>query len=46
MLGGKPYYSGAAYTFLLAAGCAWPERRLSPRRVGLAGTAWLCRPLW
>ena len=40
-LGGKPYYSGAAYTFLLAAGCAWLEPRLSPRRAGLTATAML-----
>jgi 4-amino-4-deoxy-L-arabinose transferase-like glycosyltransferase len=40
-LGGKPYYSGAAYTFLLAAGCTWLEPRLAPRRAGLAATAML-----
>jgi hypothetical protein len=39
VLGGKPYYAGAAYTFLLAAGCAWLEHRLSPRRAGLAAAA-------
>ena len=39
VLGGKPYYSGAAYTFLLAAGCTWLEPRLSPRRAGLVATA-------
>ncbi|HET7018985.1 MAG TPA: glycosyltransferase family 39 protein [Streptosporangiaceae bacterium] len=39
VLGGKPYYSGAAYTFLLAAGCVWLEHRLSPRRTGLVATA-------
>ncbi len=39
VLGGKPYYSGAAYTFLLAVGCVWLERRRSPRQVGLAATA-------
>jgi hypothetical protein len=39
VLGGKPYYSGAAYTFLLAAGCAWLEPALSPRRAGLVATA-------
>ncbi len=38
-LGGKPYYSGAAYTFLLAAGCTRLGPRLSPRRAGLIATA-------
>ncbi|MGH3254672.1 MAG: glycosyltransferase family 39 protein [Streptosporangiaceae bacterium] len=32
ILGGKPYYPGAAYTFLLAAGCVPLERRLAARR--------------
>ena len=32
VLGGKPYYSGAAYTFLLAAGCVPIERWLTRRR--------------
>jgi len=32
VLGGKPYYSGAAYTFLLAAGCVRVERWLAARR--------------
>jgi 4-amino-4-deoxy-L-arabinose transferase-like glycosyltransferase len=32
VLGGKPYYPGAAYTFLLAAGCVPLERRLAARR--------------
>ena len=32
VLGGKPYYSGAAFTFLLAAGCVPLERRLTGRR--------------
>jgi len=32
VLGGKPYYPGAAYTFLLAAGCVPVERWLSARR--------------
>jgi len=32
VLGGKPYYAGAAYTFLLAAGCVPLERRLAARR--------------
>jgi hypothetical protein len=32
VLGGKPYYSGAAYTFLLAAGCVPAERWLAARR--------------
>jgi Dolichyl-phosphate-mannose-protein mannosyltransferase len=31
VLGGKPYYAGAAYTFLLAAGCAALTRRLTQR---------------
>lgn len=39
VLGGKPYYSGAAYAFLLAAGCAWLEPALSPRRAGLVASA-------
>ena len=29
VLGGKPYYAGAAFTFLLAAGCVPLERRLA-----------------
>jgi hypothetical protein len=37
VLGGKPYYSGAAFTFLLAAGCVPLERRLERRRAGRAG---------
>jgi hypothetical protein len=32
LLGGKPYYPGAAYTFLLGAGCVPLERRLAARR--------------
>src|SRR5260370_36956074 len=32
VLGGKPYYSGGAYTFLLAAGCVPLERWLASRR--------------
>jgi hypothetical protein len=32
VLGGKAYYSGAAYTFLLAAGCVPTERWLAARR--------------
>jgi Dolichyl-phosphate-mannose-protein mannosyltransferase len=32
VLGGKAYYSGGAYTFLLAAGCVPLERRLAARR--------------
>jgi hypothetical protein len=32
VLGGKAYYSGAAYTFLLAAGCVPAERWLATRR--------------
>jgi hypothetical protein len=31
VLGGKPYYSGGAYTFLLAAGCVPLERWLAAR---------------
>ena len=31
-LGGKPYYAGAAFTFLLAAGCVPLERRLGSWR--------------
>jgi Dolichyl-phosphate-mannose-protein mannosyltransferase len=31
VLGGKAYYAGAAYTFLLAAGCVLLERRLERR---------------
>jgi hypothetical protein len=36
VLGGKPYYSGAAFTFLLAAGCVPLERRLERRRASQA----------
>jgi hypothetical protein len=32
VLGGKAYYAGAAYTFLLAAGCVPAERWLAARR--------------
>jgi len=32
VLGGKPYYPGGAYTFLLAAGCVPLERCLAARR--------------
>ena len=32
VLGGKPYYSGGAYTFLLAAGCVPLEQWLATRR--------------
>ena len=32
VLGGKPYYSGAAFTFLLAAGCVPLERWLAARK--------------
>jgi len=32
VLGSKPYYAGAAFTFLLAAGCVPLERRLARRR--------------
>jgi hypothetical protein len=36
ILGGKPYYPGGAYTFLLAAGCVPLERWLAARRPLLA----------
>jgi hypothetical protein len=36
VLGGKAYYAGAAYTFLLAAGCLPLERRLGRRRASRA----------
>jgi hypothetical protein len=36
VLGGKPYYSGAAFTFLLAAGCVPLERWLASRKTLLA----------
>jgi hypothetical protein len=36
VLGGKPYYPGAAFTFLLAAGCVPLERRLERRRAARA----------
>jgi hypothetical protein len=39
VLGGKAYYPGAAYTFLLAAGCVPLERWLAARR-----PAWRVRP--
>ena len=32
VLGGKAYYPGAAYTFLLAAGCVPLERWLAARK--------------
>ncbi len=32
VLGGKPYYPGGAYTFLLAAGCVPVERSLAARK--------------
>ncbi len=32
LLGGKPYYAGGAYTFLLAAGCVPVQRWLADRR--------------
>ncbi len=49
VLGGKTYYPGAAFTFLLAAGCVPLERRLAARtplarRIPLA-RAWLVRPI-
>jgi hypothetical protein len=43
VLGGKPYYPGAAFTFLLAAGCVPLERRLTARRrprPGIPPAAW------
>src|SRR5690242_9117293 len=39
VLGGKPYYPGAAFTFLLAAGCVPFERRLQRRLAGRAPRA-------
>jgi hypothetical protein len=36
VLGGKAYYPGAAFTFLLAAGCVPLERRLGRRHAGRA----------
>src|SRR5581483_4270764 len=36
VLGGKAYYPGAAFTFLLAAGCVPLERRLARRRLDRA----------
>ena len=51
VLGGKPYYSGAAFTFLLAAGCVPLERRLVRLRRRLAAPRargdrpWLVRPV-
>ena len=39
VLGGKAYYPGAAFTFLLAAGCVPLERRLARRRAGRARRA-------
>jgi hypothetical protein len=36
VLGGKAYYPGAAFTFLLAAGCVPLERRLARRRTDRA----------
>ena len=39
VLGGKPYYPGGAYTFLLAAGCVPVERWLAARR-----PIWRIRP--
>ena len=37
ILGGKPYYSGGAYVFLLAAGCTAIEVRLAAGRQARAG---------
>jgi Dolichyl-phosphate-mannose-protein mannosyltransferase len=39
VLGGKPYYPGAAFTFLLAAGCVPLERRLAGRSLAGRGLA-------
>ena len=39
VLGGKAYYPGAAFTFLLAAGCVPLERRLGGRRAPPEGRA-------
>ena len=46
VLGGKPYYPGGAFTFLLAAGCVPAERRLAARaeRLIAAGRAVRVRP--
>jgi len=43
VLGGKPYYPGAAFTFLLAAGCVPLARWLARRRAGsrIAPAAWM-----
>jgi 4-amino-4-deoxy-L-arabinose transferase-like glycosyltransferase len=41
VLGGKAYYPGAAYTFLIAAGAVPLERRLAARRA--VRPAWLAR---
>jgi hypothetical protein len=43
VLGGKAYYPGAAFTFLLAAGCVPLERRLATR--SRPARAWLARPI-
>ena len=42
VLGGKPYYPGGAYVFLLAAGCVAAEPRLAARRrlAGRMSPAW------
>ena len=51
VLGGKAYYPGAAFTFLLAAGCVPLERRLERLERRLAARrargdrAWLFRPI-
>jgi hypothetical protein len=44
ILGGKPYYSGGAYTFLLAAGSVPAARWLFPGS-GTAGRSWRLGPL-
>jgi hypothetical protein len=44
ILGGKPYYSGGAYTFLLAAGSVPAGQWLFPGR-GTAGRSWRRAPL-
>jgi hypothetical protein len=43
LLGGKPYYAGGAFTFLLAAGSVPVERWLSRRRWLLPAGRWLSR---
>lgn len=40
VLGGKPYYAGGAYVFLLAAGCTAAESRLAARRHARGASRW------